>query len=151
MLKRNMKDQMLTHEPETNHISVLDEQDVVRGKIPGRPERGPINENYRHYRHSLDDRYILWRNGNRDIDIFDCEIQKVDETVQNFWMYNGSPCQPICDVSNREVSKMLGLSQLNDTTQIFHLYMKDTNNRVNLTTYRVKDIFPTSTLGLTSA
>jgi hypothetical protein len=151
MLKRNTKNQMLTQEPESNNTHVLDEQDVVRGKIAGRAERGPINENYRHYRHSLDDRYILWRNGNRDLDILDCETQKVDETVPNFWTYNGVGCQPICAVSNREVTKILGLSQLSDGTQIFQLYMKDANNKVNITTYRVKDFFPTSTLGLTSA
>lgn len=146
MLKRNTKDQMLTHEPETNHISVLDEQDDVRGKLPGRAERGPLNQAYRHYRHSLDDRFILWRNGNRDLDILDCETQKVDETVPNFWTHNGTVCQPVCAVSNREVSKILGLSQLNETIQIFHLYTKDPNNKVNITTHRVKDFFPTSNL-----
>jgi hypothetical protein len=144
MLKRNSKDQMLVQRPESNDITVLDEQDFVKGRSTGRSEPGPINEDYHHYRHSLDDRYTLWRNGPRDLDIYDCELLRVDETVPNFWTYNGAGCEPIAAVSNREVSKILGLSQLKDSTQIFHYYAKDQNNKINVTTYKVKDFFPTS-------
>lgn len=146
MLKRNTNNLMLVQQPEANDIKVLDEQDFIKGKSTGRREPGPINEDYHHYRHSLDDRYILWRNGDRDLDIYDCEQLRVDETVPNFWTYNGIGCEPICAVSNREVSKILGLSQMKDATQIFHYYSKDQNNKVNVTTYKVKDFFPTSKL-----
>lgn len=144
MLKRNSKNQMLVQQPELNDIKALDEQDFVQGKSPGRKEQGPINEDYHHYRHSLDDRYILWRNGPRDLDIYDCEQMRVDETVPNFWTHQGTGCEPICAVSNREVSKILGLSQMSDSSQIFQYYSKDQNNKVNVITHRVKDFFPTS-------
>ena len=149
MLKRNTKDHMLVQQPEANDIKALDMGDYERDRTRGRQEPGPINEDYNHYRHSLDDRYILWRNGNRDLDIYDCENMRVDETVPNFWTHQGRPCQPIAAVSNREVSKILGLSQLDNQTQCLHYYEKDDKDRVNMNSYRAKDIFPTSKILVT--
>lgn len=144
MLKKNTKDQMLIQQPEANDVKAIDMNDYERDRTRGRSEPGPINEDYHHYRHSLDDRYILWRNGKKDLDIYDCENMKVDETVPNFWSHQGQFCQPIGAVSNREASRILGLSQLDNNTQCLHYYEKDNKDRVSIQSYRAKDIFPTS-------
>lgn len=149
MLKRNTKDHMLVQQPEANDVKALDMKDYERERTTGRRELGPINEDYHHYRHSLDDRYILWRNGNKDLDIYDCENMKVDETVPNFWTHQGQQCQPIAAVSNREVSRILGLSQLDKNTQCLHYYEKDDKDRVTMNSFRSKDIFPTSSFRFT--
>ena len=143
MLKRNTKDHMLVQQPEANDIKALDMGDYERDRTRGRPESGPINEDYNHYRHSLDDRYILSRNGKKDLDIYDCENMKVDETVPNFWSHQGYQCKPIAAVSNREVSKILGLSQLDNNTQCLHYYEKDSKDKVVLSSYKTKDVFNT--------
>ena len=144
MLKRNKHSQILFQQPETNDIICLNEHDYESFSSPGRQERGPIYEDFNHYRHSLDDRYILWRNGDRDLDIYDCEDKKVNESISNFWTHEGINCQPISAISNREVSKILGLSQLDPNTQILQFYTKNQYNRTSVSTFRVKENFPTS-------
>ena len=145
-LKRNSKNHMLLQQPEANDIYCIDEGAVERERTKGRPEPGPINENYHHYRHSLDDRYMLWRNGKKDIDIYDVELMKNDETVPNFWLHQGRETIPLAAVSNREVSKILGLSQLDPNTQVLHYMEKDPAYNNVISSKNMRDVFPTSTL-----
>lgn len=116
---------MLIQIPEKNDLVCFDENGSERERIIGRPEQGPVNETYNNFRHSLDDRFILWRNGTQDLDIFDSEAMKVAETIPFFWTYQGHSCLPIAAISDREVSKILALSQLNPETQILHYLEKD--------------------------
>lgn len=142
MLKRNTKNHMLIQQPEKNDMYCIDEGAIERERTEGRPEPGPINENYHHYRHSLDDRYILWRNGPKDLDVYDCEQMKNDETFPNFWTYKEKACMPVAAVSNREVSKVLGVSQLDPSTQVVHYLEKDADWNNQTQTALARDLFP---------
>ena len=150
VLKRNSKNHMLIQQPEANDIYCIDDGAVERERTKGRTETGPINENYNHHRHSLDDRYMLWRNGKRDIDVYDVEMMRNDETIPNFWMVNGKESIPIASVSNREVSKILGISQLDPNTQMIHYMEKDADYNNHITTFPAKEVFPSSMVVLPS-
>lgn len=142
MLKKNSKNHMLIHQPEANDMYCIDDSNIERERTKGRSEPGPMNETYNHYRHSLDDRYILWRNGPKDLDIYDCEMMRNDETVPDFWTHNGQTSRPIAAISNREVSKALGLSQLNPSTQVLHYIEKDQNYNFVKNSVQATDLFP---------
>lgn len=144
MLKRNTKNHMLIHQPESNDIYCIDESAIERERSKGRQEQGPMNETYNHYRHSLDDRYVLWRNGPKDLDIYDCEMMRNDETVQDFWMHNGRVCRPIAAISNKEVSKALGLSQFDQNTQVLHYIEKDSQYNFVKQSMPTNQVFPSS-------
>jgi len=101
-----------------------------------------VNENYHHYRHSLDSRFVLWRNGPNDLCVYDCERLMNDETFKDFWKYKGRETLPTAAVANREVYKVLGLSRLDPSTQVLHYLEKDKDYKNVKTEYTVKEVFP---------
>lgn len=141
-LKKNLKDNMLVHLANSNDISIMNDDLQEKGRTNGNKEDGQINENYNHYRHSLDDRYILWRNGHNDLSVYDCEALKNDEVIKNFWDYKAKSTAPVAAISNREVSKILALSQLDPNTQVIHYLEKDEKLKNHKSEFLMRDIFP---------
>ena len=134
---------MLIHQPTENDQCIITDDLVERNRTKGILENGQVNEAYHHYRHSLDDKYILWRNGQKDLGIYDVENFKNDETVENFWMYKGKQTMPVAAISNREVSKILALSQLDGSNQVIHYYEKDANYDFVRMEFMMHELFPT--------
>ena len=88
-LKRNQKNNMLIHQPNENDQCIISDDLVERSRTKGSFEKGQINEAYHHFRHSLDERYMLWRNGGRDLCVYDVEKMEKVETYENFWEMEG--------------------------------------------------------------
>jgi hypothetical protein len=89
---------------------------------------------------------MLWRNGPNDLCVYDCERLVNDETIKDFWTFKGKQTMPIAAVSNREVYKILAISQLDPSTQVLHYMEKDPEYRNVKTEYYMKDVFPSSNL-----
>lgn len=147
-LKKNSKGQLLIQQPGTNDLVTIDDSANERDRCKGKYEPGPVNEAFSHFRHSLDDKYIIWKNGLNDIEVVDCEIGKPVEMITNFWSHRGKPCLPQSAVSNREVSKILGLSQLDPNTQVLHYIDKDSQTTLPQSLL-VKEAFPSRSHSLT--
>lgn len=141
-MKRNSKNHLLLQQPQKNDLYAIDSQNLERERTPGRLDTVAGNEAFRHFRHSLDDKYILWRNGNKDLDVYDCETMETDETISDFWVHEGKSSVPVCGVSNREVSKILGLGNKDLNTQTLHYLEKDSDGKNHQQNFLVKDLFP---------
>lgn len=142
-LKRNSQNHMLSQQPGKNDLYCFDDNGIERERIPGKPDPSPADESFCHYRHSLDDRYILWRNGNKDLEVFDCESMKNDETISGFWHYRGQPTKPVAAISDREVSRILAVSQIDLNNQAIHYLEKDFKTGVDYVNVgNVKEVFP---------
>lgn len=73
-------------------------------------EEGDTKHDYKHFRHSLDDSYMLYRSGGPKLDIFDLSNGTVDENIPTFWIMNNNVMKPIAAVGSADANKILGVS-----------------------------------------
>ena len=59
-------------------------------------------------------------------------------------MHNGRVCRPIAAISNKEVSKALGLSQFDQNTQVLHYIEKDGQYNFVKQSMPINQVFPSS-------
>jgi hypothetical protein len=74
-------DFVVIHEPNTNSVKYADRRLNVINQIPGNYEAGIVVEDFHHYKHSVDDVYMLWNKGQDDIGIVDLEEIKCIEVI----------------------------------------------------------------------
>lgn len=71
----------------------------------------------RHFRHSLDDRYLLWHTSVPELRIVDASGLQVAKTLEDFWLpklsdANNCQVEPIAAVSDQTASSLAGLANL---------------------------------------
>lgn len=95
----------------TNNLVVMDNMLNQKDAIQtGTNEPGDVKQEYKHFRHSLDESYMLWRSGEADLKIVDLQKSLVSETVANFWKSKDLVGKPIGAVATGDANRVLGIS-----------------------------------------
>lgn len=83
-----------------------------------------VKQEYKHFRHSQDDSYLLWRAGGTSLIVVDLETMKSDELIYDFWKAE-EETKPISAVSTSDANKIVGVSIQGKDAITIHYYEKD--------------------------
>lgn len=99
-----------------------------------------VKQDFKHFRHSLDETYMLWRAGGAKLIIFDLLEQDSDEIVENFWMKDEQVNKPIAAIASADAYRIIGISLDDQSATTIHYYERR-DQEVKLTTAPEKLIF----------
>jgi hypothetical protein len=112
----------------TNSLVLLSPSCKELKTIPGEvyydhtPEQ---HDKLKSYENSSGDMIMLWRKSKHTIALVDLKVFKIKKEISNFWTYkehNLQDCLAICD---NNMMNIIGVSQLEDDSRIFHHYTKE--------------------------
>lgn len=84
-----------------------------------------VKQDFKHFRHSLDDNYMLWRAGGSSMIIYDMQEQRSDEVVETFWNHQGELTKPISAIATSDAYRILGLSMDKNNSTVIHYYERN--------------------------
>lgn len=120
---------LIVQEASDNHMLCLDNVLTPTARIEeGTKEEGEVKHDFKHFRHSLDDSYMLWRSGGDALKIYDVTKNKVDETIVNFWRYQSEKTRPIGAIASADAYRILGISMLDSKQTVLHYYERNDQN-----------------------
>lgn len=118
-----MPESVLLQVASSNHLVVMDNTLTQKDAIQqGVMEPGDVKQEYKHFRHSLDDSYMLWRSGEADLKVFDVNKGVVSETVANFWKSRDIIAKPVAAVATGDANRILGISVLSKDETFISYY-----------------------------
>jgi hypothetical protein len=120
---------LFLQEPNSNDFKLVDEQLNPKNKLIGNYEGGKVIEDFHHFRHSIDEVYVLWRQGQDSLGIVDVEEFKCVETIDKFWTFEGRSSMPVAACANRTATKIVGTSQTGPNTYAIH-YFEDKGGEI---------------------
>lgn len=113
---------VVLQQPNSNDLYLVDEDLNTVKVIDGLNESGPVNEDFHHYRHSLDYAYLLWKSGQDNLSIVDTETFECVEVIKQFWTYNNKSSMPVAAAANSNADKVVATSQAGPENYIIHYY-----------------------------
>jgi hypothetical protein len=120
---KTLPENVLLQVANSNHLAVMDNMLVQRDIIQqGLNEPGDVKQEYKHFRHSLDDSYMLWRSGEADLKIYDVLKGLVSETIANFWKSRDVVTKPIGAVATGDANRIIGISILSKDETFISYY-----------------------------
>ena len=149
-IKCSPTDEIIIMEPGTNDAYITDLDVQERTRIEGFHEKEGkksyfyiilVPEDFRHYRHSLDDYYMLWKSGQDNLSIIDVDIFQKRETIKEFFTFGNKSSMPICACSDRTAEKIVAISQPRQDFYVIHYY-EDSKNGFKAFAKPVHEIFP---------
>lgn len=115
-------DHVVLQQPNSNDLILVDQDLNTVKAIDGLTESGPVNEDFHHYRHSLDYAYLLWKSGQDNLSIVDTENFECVEVIKQFWTYNNKSSMPVAAAANSNADKVVATSQAGPENYIIHYY-----------------------------
>lgn len=142
---KKVPEKLLLQEASTNHLGVFDENlTYIKSDKSGTFEPGDVKQEFKHFRHSHDDSYMLWRSGGNDMTIYDVHEEKVDEVVRDFWAHKSGPepTKPIAAVSAPDANRIVGISVPGKGKSLVHYYERpsDKPEEVYLNAFEEKQV-----------
>lgn len=123
-------------------VEVVRVQDGTK-EDEGSPPLTVVKHDLKHFRHSLDDSYMMWRSGDSNLIIFDVFNNKSDEIIHNFWKHQDELTKPISTISTADAYKILGISQSMDKKSfLVHYYERNDQTITLLSEFDRKAIDP---------
>ncbi len=107
-------------------------------------EDGEVKQEFKHFRHSLDDTYLLWRSGGSNLIIYDVANRCYDEIIPNFWMHENIVSKPIAAAASSDANRIIGLSLLSKDQTLIHYYERDGTQHNVYSQLEKKMLEPTS-------
>lgn len=126
-------EQILMQEASSNHLMQANNQLIVSQKnSDGTFEEGDgslrlylVKQEFKHFRHSLDDTYMLWRSGGANLIVYDIMNKKVDEVIENFWIHESVITKPIAAIASSDANRIAGISLLSKDQSLIHFYQRE--------------------------
>lgn len=84
-----------------------------------------MKHDFKHFRHSLDDTYMLWRSGGSCLIIYDLLEQNTDEVIPEFWKHHGEITKPISAIASADAYRILGIGIDKDKASVLHYYERN--------------------------
>jgi hypothetical protein len=84
-----------------------------------------VKQDLKHFRHSLDDNYMLWRSGYGNLIIYDVYEHSSDEIITNFWIHQNEVTKPISAIATADANRVLGIGVAKSKSSIVHYYERN--------------------------
>lgn len=122
---------VLVIEPLTNDCVFYNNRFEEQKRIAGFPNKSIfylildpafLKETFHHYRHSLDNYFMLWKSGQNSLSVIDLETRERRELISQFWTFQGRPSMPISAAADRTAERIIASSQADLDLYLIHYY-----------------------------
>lgn len=132
---------LLLQQPMSNALLHFSFQGGLLHSISTLPEDGQPKPEFKSFNHSLDDAFCLVRAGNTHLFIIDITKMVVDEMINDFWLYKGSPTNPVCAAATRDAERILATSLIDNQKQAL-IYYKSEQGQARVNSNVLEEVIP---------
>lgn len=99
---------------------------------------------FKSFNNSKDRCFGLYRAGGSSLYVIDLLNMKLEEKIQNFWLVNGKPSNPIGASGSLDAEIIVGLSSASQEAYMFHYFHRGMAGETKTVVYPIETIVPKS-------